>query len=839
MKTLCLLILSVFVMEGNAKADRIYIMNGSGYNNAGNELIAAMQSLGHTVTVNNSTFTLPAGFTSTCVDPVNGYDWLCFFGEMTFDPLFPAAQAFINQGGKVFYQYEVTCCSVSSSEAALFCSTMTGLPITPNANPYIAWSATHPAYTATDPSGCVTFLGDAYKGLDGLPASCQLLATANLNGSTPSVSTCTNFGFRFSPGSFTCPSSVGAFAGMGDVNVWYDGEEPWSNGGTHAVDMAVVSYFFPAPCTSCCAFPLSCTSGSGGNVAVHLGNDTTLCSGQSLTLNGTTTGATAYHWSTGATTPTITVNTTGAYWVHVTTACGTGADTLGITVVTCTVPDAHCSVSDTTICNSDCVTFTDLSTGNPTQWHWTFPGGTPHTWNGQHPPLICFDTVGTVSAHLVASNSMGSDSADIAVTLIDCSPHAHFAAGDTVICHGVCISYLNTSTNNPTAWNWSFNGGTPAASNLQNPPLICYPASGTYSTTLIVHNNYGADTAFQIIHVLPCNIPVAAFSVSDTGICATDCITFTNNSTYDTGWSWSFPGGVPSSSSQQNPGTVCYAAPGNYTVRLIAFNAYGADTSIQQVHVHNCTPHAGFSISDTSICKDSCVGFTNASYGNLAVFHWYFSGGNPASFVGASPPVVCWHGTGTFMVKLVVSSPYGADSAMHSITVHGGPAISVSPSSSAINMGGSIQLNASGGLLYFWHPGSGLSDSLVGNPVASPVATITYYVTATDVDGCASQDSALVAVIPKLYFPDAFSPNSDGKNDVFRMLNPQDVTELKIEIFNRWGQLVYESNTPYFGWDGTFKGTPQEVDVYIWEAHILAAHSSDYILMKGNVSLLR
>src|SRR5690348_7275319 len=100
-----------FAIILNCLADRIYIMDSPGYDTAEPQLIAAIAANGHTIVVNNTTLnTLPAGFTSTCVDPVNGFDWLCFFGTDNFAPLLPQIQSFINVGGKVFYQYEVTCC---------------------------------------------------------------------------------------------------------------------------------------------------------------------------------------------------------------------------------------------------------------------------------------------------------------------------------------------------------------------------------------------------------------------------------------------------------------------------------------------------------------------------------------------------------------------------------------------------------------------------------------------------------------------------------------------------------------------------------------------------------
>lgn len=98
MKTL--LTFLVLCFSGFVYADRIYIVDGGGYNGAGAELVTAIANNGHTVDVGAGV--IPVGFTTTCNDPVNGYDWLCFFGDFDFTPLTAQIKAFIDAGGKVF-----------------------------------------------------------------------------------------------------------------------------------------------------------------------------------------------------------------------------------------------------------------------------------------------------------------------------------------------------------------------------------------------------------------------------------------------------------------------------------------------------------------------------------------------------------------------------------------------------------------------------------------------------------------------------------------------------------------------------------------------------------------
>ena len=311
-----------------ARADRVYIMNSSGYNTCETQLSTAIANNGHTVVVNTvtGTPTLPTGFTSTCIDSVNGYDYLCFFGTANFSSLLTDIQAFIDVGGKVFYQYEVSCCTQASSSVATILSGLTGLGITTNSNSYIAL-ASPVGWEAVDINCCVTIKGNAYKGLDGLPVANQLEATANLNSSTPAVSNCTNFGCFFHTTDFVGTANKGGFIGLGDYNAWHDGDEPFSNGGSTPVNTALVNFFFPNDTSTCYLFPPGCLESlsvsTDSTLLVDIGNDTTLCNGDSLLLDATTSGST-YVWQDGSTNSTMMASLPGIYWVTVTNSCEQG-----------------------------------------------------------------------------------------------------------------------------------------------------------------------------------------------------------------------------------------------------------------------------------------------------------------------------------------------------------------------------------------------------------------------------------------------------------------------------------------------------------------------------------
>jgi len=141
---------------------------------------------------------------------------------------------------------------------------------------------------------------------------------------------------------------------------------------------------------------------------------------------------------------------------------------------------------------------------------------------------------------------------------------------------------------------------------------------------------------------------------------------------------------------------------------------------------------------------------------------------------------------------------------------------------------------------YSWDFGDG-NNATDENPIHSYVLPGTYTVclTATNVCGCSDSIcyEIIVSEIPVIDVPNAFSPNSDGQNDVF-FARGSGVDQLDLRIYNRWGELMFESNNLSVGWDGTHKGVPQEMEVYVF---ILDAQLADgnRVFKKGNVTLVR
>ena len=156
--------------------------------------------------------------------------------------------------------------------------------------------------------------------------------------------------------------------------------------------------------------------------------------------------------------------------------------------------------------------------------------------------------------------------------------NAQFSSSLIIVVEGGSIDYNDLSTGNPTSWSWVFEGGTPNTSNSQNPTGIVYNTAGTYTTTLTITNAIGSDSETKTINVVPPGPPMADFIATTTQIAVGGNIDFLDLTTGgpDT-WTWTFQGGYPSNSTDQNPSNIYYYNTGTFNVSLTVENPYGTD----------------------------------------------------------------------------------------------------------------------------------------------------------------------------------------------------------------------------------------------------------------------
>jgi len=142
--------------------------------------------------------------------------------------------------------------------------------------------------------------------------------------------------------------------------------------------------------------------------------------------------------------------------------------------------------------------------------------------------------------------------------------------------------------------------------------------------------------------------------------------------------------------------------------------------------------------------------------------------------------------------------------------------------------------------LYNWSPSESLNNPNISYPVARPMEDTRYIVGGLAANGCRSFDTLHVIVDKRdnLFVPTAFSPDGDGRNDVFRITNLSFQRIMEFRVFNRWGQEIFSTNDHRTGWDGTWEGVPQEMGVYNYLIRV--AYPDGFVeTYKGETTLIR
>ncbi len=340
----------------------------------------------------------------------------------------------------------------------------------------------------------------------------------------------------------------------------------------------------------------------------------------------------------------------------------------------------------------------------------------------------------------------------------------------TIGCKSLTVNFTNSSydpSTVPLTYHWDFGvpGSTSDTSNISNPSFT-YPDTGTYLTHVIVsvpglNGGICSDTATAYVYLYP----TFATAFSAPSECFDSVIQFTDQTVSTSGitntWFWNFGDGT--GSNIKNPAHT-YGAPGTYTVTLINKNVMGCkDTSVHTVTVYP-KPVASFT-GDSSFCAGTTQAFTNTSTGSIANYFWNF-GDSPADNSTVVSPTKVYNTAGSYTVTLIDVSANGCkDTATENIVVHPLPVISTS-GNVTICPYASTQLSASGGVTYLWTPATGLSDSSLANPIATPPPpnTTTYTVHVATQFLCTGSASLSVSFFPV--------PHASAGLDTSVCLNP-------------------------------------------------------------------
>lgn len=265
-----------------------------------------------------------------------------------------------------------------------------------------------------------------------------------------------------------------------------------------------------------------------------------------------------------------------------------------------------------------------------------------------------------------------------------------------------------------------------------------------------------------------------------------------------------------------------------------------------QFIVVDCKKTVVASIPDeVGMCDSSTIiHFRNHSTGGN-IYKWDFGvTGTTSDTSTETNPVYTFPKPGVYDVTLFVykTGSECGDTATGTVTIY--PPLKAYKDT-AIILGTTGKVWATGGTTYHWSPSNSVEDSAAAETVVTPTVTTTYTVTTLLPNNCPDTQMVVVTVLkdPIVKSPDAFTPNGDGKNDYFRLKyigTSSLIQDVDFRIYNRWGQLVFQSNDPLTrGWDGTLNGKPQPVGVYVYYFSGVSTELGTPFRFKGNVTLLR
>jgi len=253
--------------------------------------------------------------------------------------------------------------------------------------------------------------------------------------------------------------------------------------------------------------------------------------------------------------------------------------------------------------------------------------------------------------------------------------------------------------------------------------------------------------------------------------------------------------------------------------------------------------HPGFQFTPFMGCSWDSLIFTNTST-NATKYLWSFGDGTSDTSMNPTHNYNIATDTIHRYVTLRAYNPAcHSDSVTKDIVLYPVPAkpfLYDMTADQAIPYGRSIQLGVHGGWIYYWKPDNGtLNNPNISNPIASPQEKTTYTVYSYQHQGCIDSAHVTIDVLTTTeVIPSAFTPNGDGINDVFRVVNLAFGRLVEMHIYNRWGQEVCRTNDNEKGWDGMFEGVPQDLGVFNYYI-IIERENHKEVHYKGTVTLIR
>lgn len=519
--------------------------------------------------------------------------------------------------------------------------------------------------------------------------------------------------------------------------------------------------------------------------------------GGSIALNPSGgNGTLAFSWAPGGqTSSAISSLCAGLYSVTITDSIGCQLTTV-IPVSNTNSTITLSALSTNVLCNGDCNgTAIAIATGStgPFTFNWSTGSVNDSISN------LCAGT------YLVqATDALGCVST--AQTIVNDVPllYAAFPLVTNALCAGSCngsIATLPGGGTIPYSFSWSNSQTTNPATGLCN---------GTYSVIISDANGCTIQQSDSVgeppaLSSAPAIIDNASCNTVADG--AADITINGGQSPYT--YVWNGPNGFTATTAD-----LTNIFPGNYILTVTDSAGCSFNDTIDISSDLFVLADAG---ADTALCFPNTLTLNGSGSTNAINYTWFSLPG--MTQIGNTVISIINPNAGlqTFLLQAENNGCIHVDTvAVNMIVppdVNAGPDISIFATTST-TIGGNPAVPP--GLSPSWSPGRELNDSSLANPLASPPNTTTYILTTVDTNGCIASDTMILTVLPEISFPNGFTPNADGTNDVWQIDNIQLFPDCEVEVYDRWGILLFRSVGYTTPWDGRFNGGDLPVGTYYY-----------------------
>lgn len=507
-------------------------------------------------------------------------------------------------------------------------------------------------------------------------------------------------------------------------------------------------------------------------------------------------------------------------------------------------------IADFTPTTPSCVTrlvsLNDNSVSNAgalNKWTWNFgDGSAPVTTTAATVQSHTYNNVGTYSVTLQVETNKGCVSTvKSKPVVISPLPSAGFTMPGNCVNDPVSqffdTSSIADGSGGQFTYQWNFGdpnatGANPNTSTAKD-ATHKFTATGDYNVQLVVTSNNGCTDTLSQVFTINGAVPASSFTVlNGLQVCSTDSVRIADNSTVSPGRLvkleiyWDYNGNPTSKTTISYPvqgATYSFKyqefftpATRAYNIRVVSYSGINCLNSSERTVTVLATPEISFP-AVAPVCADTSAFLIPAAVLNASGGSGVFSGSTAVSPAGLFNPWVAGEGTDT--IRYTHTAGNGCSNFKEQpVTVHAVPTVSAGPDRFVLEGGSAvITATASGrGLRYLWMPATNLNSVSALQPVVTPVSDLRYTLSVTSLDGCSASDDVFVQVLKAPTIPNVFTPNGDGINDRWEIQYLESYVGATVEVFNRYGSLVYRSIGYSKAWDGTYNGNALPAGTYYY-----------------------